>query len=79
MALHGRGGGTQRRGGPGTATAMLLILPASARLLWKAMTEGYVDAQRFLWAGPATVIGIAMSIPLLFWLGRRLPQERNKL
>jgi hypothetical protein len=68
-----------RRYMPGTATAVLLTMPASAALLWKASAGGYIDAQRFLWTGPATVLGIALSIPLLFWLGRRLLQERQSL
>jgi hypothetical protein len=67
---------TLRRYMPGTVTAVLLIMPASAALLWNAIAGGYIDAQRFLWTGPATVAGIAISIPLLFWLGRRLPQGR---
>lgn len=61
-----------RRYMPGLATAVLFVLPASAVLLGKAVDENYIDIQRFLWIGPAVVIGIAISIPVLFWIGRRL-------
>jgi hypothetical protein len=36
-----------RRTMPGTVTAVLLIMPASAALLWKAISDGYVDARAF--------------------------------
>jgi hypothetical protein len=62
-----------RQYAPGTLTAVLLTLPASALLLEHALREGYVRASVFLWAGPVIVLSIAASIPLLFAIGRWWP------
>ncbi len=59
-----------RRYVPGTATALLLILPVTVGLLAHACREGYVEPRAFLIFGPMIVIGIVASIPLLFWIGR---------
>ena len=60
-----------RRYVPGTATAVLLNLPVSAALLYRALEEGYVARDRFMMVGPLVVAGIVASIPILFWIGRR--------
>jgi hypothetical protein len=61
-----------RRYMPGTATAVLLNLPVTALLLRATFAEGQVVPATFLWAGPAVVLAILASIPVLFALGRRL-------
>jgi hypothetical protein len=61
-----------RRYAPGTLTALLLNLPVSLLLLHRGFQDGYIHSQRFVWAGPLVVVGIMVSIPLLFALGRRL-------
>jgi hypothetical protein len=62
-----------RQYAPGTATAILLNLPACVLLLVHALREHYVEARTFLWAGPLTVLAIVTAIPLLFAIGQRLP------
>ncbi len=59
-----------RRYVPGTATALLLILPVTVGLLAHAWREGYVEPRAFLIFGPMIVVAIVASIPLLFWIGR---------
>lgn len=54
---------------PGTATALLLILPTTALLLYFGHEKGYVQRRRFLWAGPSVVAGIMALIPGLFVIG----------
>ncbi len=61
-----------RRYRPGTATGMLFNLPIGAALLARAFGEGYIDASAFLRFGPLVVAGLLASIPLLFWIGRRM-------
>ncbi len=58
-----------RRYAPGTATALLLNAPVCTLLLLVALEQEYVVAATFKWAGPAIVIAIALSIPLLFIVG----------
>jgi hypothetical protein len=60
-----------RRYMPGTATALALNLPAGAFLIAAALNQDYIAIPSFLLSGPAVVIAIVGSIPLLFWLGRR--------
>ncbi|WP_150047795.1 HXXEE domain-containing protein [Methylomonas rhizoryzae] len=57
---------------PGTATAVLLNLPLGSYLIYRSLTEGYVDQQVFAVSGPATVVGIIASIPILFTVGKKL-------
>lgn len=54
---------------PGTATALLLNLPLGGALLYRSVVEQYVEASVFVVSGPATVLGILASIPLLFAAG----------
>jgi hypothetical protein len=61
---------------PGTATGLLLNLPATSLLLSHAFREGHVHASRFLWAGPLVVWAFLALIPLLFAIGRRLTRRR---
>jgi hypothetical protein len=60
-----------RRYMPGTATALLLILPVTLGLLREAIRGGDVDWRTFLIFGPIVVAGIVALIPLLFWIGRK--------
>lgn len=62
-----------RRYAPGTLTALLLNLPVTLLLLHRGFQDGYIHSQRFMWVGPLVVVGIMVSIPVLFALGRRLP------
>ena len=57
---------------PGTATALLFILPLGGCLVYRALTEGYVEQTVFAVSGPATVAGIIASIPVLFAAGKKL-------
>jgi len=69
--------GVLRRYAPGTLTALLLNLPVTILLLRHSIQEGYIQIQMFLWAGPLVVAGILLLIPVLFAIGRRLPEFRN--
>lgn len=57
---------------PGLATALLLILPVNTYLLRRAFQEQGLTPGRF--ARACAVMGLVLvgSIPLLFWLGRRV-------
>lgn len=57
---------------PGTATALLLNLPLGGCLVYRSLTEGYVEQSVFSVSGPVTVLGITASIPLLFVVGKKL-------
>lgn len=61
-----------RRYAPGTATALLLNLPLGGWLVYRSLTEGYVNPTVFAVSGPLTVLGLLASIPLLFAIGRKL-------
>ncbi|WP_210213209.1 HXXEE domain-containing protein, partial [Mesorhizobium sp. M1E.F.Ca.ET.063.01.1.1] len=67
-----------RRYMPGTATALALNLPVTAALLRQAFREEYIAPMRFAWAGPAVVMAIMLSIPALFYLGRKLWPDTGK-
>jgi hypothetical protein len=62
---------------PIAATAVLLILPATMGLIWSAFCENYVEPQRFFEVGPAVVIGIMISLPLLFWMAAIGPESAS--
>jgi hypothetical protein len=57
---------------PGTATALAFNLPLGGWLLWRAITEKFVQPSVFAWSGPLTVITIVASVPALFATGRYL-------
>jgi hypothetical protein len=57
---------------PGTATALLLNLPLGGWLVYRSLVEGYVEPRVFLYSGPATVLCLVASIPLLFAIGKKL-------
>ncbi|MBN2397185.1 MAG: HXXEE domain-containing protein [Deltaproteobacteria bacterium] len=61
-----------RRYMPGTATSILVILPASSWLLYQAFHQGYIESSRFMYLGPGVVAGIALSIPVLFMIGKKI-------
>ncbi|RWK19183.1 MAG: HXXEE domain-containing protein [Mesorhizobium sp.] len=67
-----------RRYMPGTATALALNLPVTVALLRQAFEEGYISSMRFALAGPAVVLAIVLSIPALFYLGRKLWPDTAK-
>ncbi len=51
---------------PGTGTGLLLNLPVTSLLIYKALKEGYIEKTRFFVIGPLIVLGILGSIPVLF-------------
>lgn len=57
---------------PGTATALLLNLPVCGALLYVGLRDGYLTARQLAWYCPATIATILASIPLLFFIGRKL-------
>jgi len=61
-----------RRYAPGTTTALLFNLPLGGCLVYRALTEGYVNSTVFAVSGPLIVLGILASIPLLFAIGGKL-------
>lgn len=66
-----------RRYMPGTATALALNLPATAALLATAFSEGWISGPVFAFAGPGVALALALSIPPLFGIGRRLAAIRS--
>jgi hypothetical protein len=57
---------------PGTATALLLNLPLGSWFVYRSLVEGYVNPSVFVYSGPATVMAITASVPLLYSIGKRL-------
>jgi hypothetical protein len=55
---------------PGAATGCLLNFPISVMLLMRAVTDLRLDLMTFAWAGPLAVAALALSIPILFRIGR---------
>lgn len=53
---------------PGTATAVLLNAPLGGVLLYRMVEEGFVDLGVLVWTAPLVAVGLAGSIPVLFWL-----------
>lgn len=62
---------------PGTATALILNLPIGGCLVYRALTEGFVEQPVFAIAGPATVVVLMAAIPALFSLGNRLHRSSS--
>lgn len=61
---------------PGTATALLLNAPLGSTLLYRMVDEGFVELPVLSWFAPVVALGIAASIPALFWVagwGRSAP------
>jgi len=56
---------------PGTATGLLLNLPAAVLLLYRGFRQGYIQLSTFIWAEPLVVAAILDAIPLLLAIGRR--------
>lgn len=67
-----------RRYMPGTATALAFNLPVTVALLHQAFGEAYISPRRFALAAPAVVLAIMLSIPVLFYLGRKLWPDTGK-
>jgi hypothetical protein len=57
---------------PGLATAILLNLPVTVRLLLSAFSEGFVSFPTFAYYGVFVCFGLVGSIPLLFIMGEKL-------
>lgn len=57
---------------PGTATAALFNLPLGCLFLKRALSANYIEFRTFAWSGPAVVLAIVASIPLLFAVGRKV-------
>ncbi len=68
-----------RRYVPGTASAILLNLPAGGYLLYSGVRDGEIGFDKFVWIGPASVAALSASIPLLFFLGRKLSRLPRRL
>lgn len=67
---------------PGAASGLLLTLPLGAWFVYRALTEDYVAPASFAFVGPAVVLGMLTSIPLLLgvgkWLTRHAASGRNQ-
>jgi len=61
-----------RRYAPGTATALLLMLPSTGLLLRAALAEHRIEPWRLAWVGPAGIAVLLLSIRPLFAIGRAL-------
>lgn len=57
---------------PGTATGLLLALPAATLLVRAGFEEERIAWSTFWWAAPATALGVVAAIPALLALGRRV-------
>lgn len=57
---------------PGLATSLLLNLPVTVLLLRRAFGEGHVRLPPFAYVGALVCLGLLLSIPLLFAVGKRL-------
>ncbi len=57
---------------PGVATAVALNLPLTVYLLRRAVKEGHLTRAQLLKAVALVTPAVLASLPLLFWLGRRL-------
>jgi len=62
---------------PGTATAILLIVPVTSLLLYQAFIQGYIKPLLFVYIGPGIVAGIMLSIPILFIIGRKVCGDKK--
>ncbi|MET1254138.1 HXXEE domain-containing protein [Aliikangiella maris] len=56
---------------PGLTSALLLNLPINSLLLNHLLSHAYINTKLFLIAGPLFVIGLLLTIPTLFYLGRQ--------
>lgn len=62
---------------PGTATALLLNLPAGLLLIGKSVQGQFIDPSRFAVNGPLTVLAIVAAVPFLFLGGALADAIRN--
>ncbi len=61
-----------RRYTPGVVTACLLNQPVMGLILYYSIAHGFVQIGRFVYWGPAVVLSLLISIPILFFLGRKV-------
>lgn len=57
---------------PGVVTAVLVNLPLMSALIVVALREQWVTEREALVFAGVVPLGIAASIPLLFWIGGRI-------
>ena len=57
---------------PGTGTALLFNLPLGGWLIYRYLAEGYLKPPVFLFSGPVTVLAIVATIPVLFYVDKKL-------
>lgn len=57
---------------PGVVTGVLFNLPVSSLLLYLAFQEKWVMNGKFLLLAPITVVALLLSLPILFFLGRKM-------
>jgi hypothetical protein len=60
---------------PGAATALLFNLPLGSWLVYRSLIEGYVDPKVFAIVGPAIVLCMLASLPLLLGMGAGTRKE----
>jgi hypothetical protein len=63
---------------PGTVTALLFNLPLGGWLVYRSLAEGYVDPRIFALVGPAIVVCMLASIPLLLGIGKMLTMRSTR-
>ncbi|MGX9705985.1 HXXEE domain-containing protein [Laceyella tengchongensis] len=63
---------------PGVWTAVACNLPINLLLLYLAFHDQWITGKTFLIFAPFTVAGIALSIPLLFFVGKQLPTCKRR-
>lgn len=61
-----------RKYAPGIVSALLLNLPITILHLKLSVEQEYIRLERFYVVGPVVVVGILLSIPVLFAVGGRL-------
>ncbi|WP_044642522.1 HXXEE domain-containing protein [Risungbinella massiliensis] len=61
-----------RQYAPGVVTGILINLPINFLLLSLAFQEKWFIKEKFLLIAPITVLAILLSIPVLFFLGRKI-------
>jgi len=69
---HTLGTVVMRRYAPGTATALVFVLPSTALLLRAALAEHRIAPLTLAWAGAAGIVVLLASIKPLFAVGRML-------
>lgn len=61
-----------RKYAPGTVTALLLMLPVNGLILYYLVNTGVVSVYEIVLSTLGVGIPMAASLPVLFWIGRKL-------